>query len=235
MAFPTKNDPKVEKPVVPAPPSEAELRAKLAELEAKLRKSEEEKSAIKQDVESSFAGFEAKIRKIEAERRQLARITAGARRDLIDASGGARKQFKESFKYWNEEQLKAKDRDEELEVELEQLYKTLVAVSLVDDSGMFGVGTPVGVNGDMCGVYYTTSYYTPTGEKTETRVHLIPYSHYCALRNSYTIKHRTQIGPNGKKIRVPRKVRPVIYVDMPTEEQKRRHDEALQRREMIVE
>jgi hypothetical protein len=232
MSHPTKN----EKPVViPAPPSEAELRAKLAELEAKLRKSEEEKQAIKRDVESSFAGFESKLRKIEAERRQLARVTAGARRDLIDASGGARKSFKESFKYWTPEQLAAKERDEELEVELEQLYQTLVAVSLVDDSGLFGVGTPVGVNGDMCGVYYTTSYYTPTGEKTETRVHLIPYCHYAALRNSYTIKHRTQIGPNGKKIRVPRKVRPVIYVEMPTEEQMQRHNAALQSREMIVE
>lgn len=217
---------------VPPPPTDAEMRERIADLERRLKDKEAEKEALRAVVDSSIVVFEGEIQHLEQVQRNLAAIMAEAPRDLeevviaSDASGRAVKTaYRETMEYWTAEQKEAKKSYDRNSRELDKLYDRLVAVTLVDDPDLFGPGTPVGVNGELRGVYHTTEYYTPQGTKSDKRVHCIEYKFYKALKDSYRIKHRTIIDDHGKKKRVPVKVCPIVHAEIPSPEQLKIHAE----------
>jgi len=227
---------------VPQPPSEDAVAGRLAELEAKLKQVEAEKRELESVTNSSLGAFEGQIRRLEQKKLAQASIMAEADTDLQevvvakDTTGSrVRTAFKETYKYWTPAQKEAKTEYDRIERELERLFTTLVAVTLVDDGESLGMGVPVGLNGNMIGLYYSTEYYSGKTVKTEKRVHLVPYAFYVTLKNSYKVKHRTVTDENGKRVRVPVKISPVAYAEMPTEAQLKTYKEAKKQKGMRLE
>ena len=211
----------------------------VASLKAQLKEAKEAINIFKTKTATSLISLESDLKRMSSERKSLAEKMSHYPSEFKFVKEPHKTIFGEEitrrvpdYSVWTKDQLKVRDRYNELKEKMRELRETLIAVTLIDDPDVTDVSLNCGVNGEMLALYYSGSKTIEVDDETSLneepkRVQLIPYKHYAALMTSYRVKFKSVEDTNGRLTNKGIKLRPILEATLPTEDMLRKHHELI--------
>lgn len=194
------------------------------ELIEELKQLKSKVEILESAASDDLRGFENNLKVIEAEQIRLSHEMESFPEAYKEVDRGHKSyinsrlsKFEFDLNCWSDEQKATREKYDANKLKITNLYKQLVAVTLIDDPSVVSDHLNCGVNGDMISLFYSgDSLLTADGDdSSERRVQLISYRHYVALMcHSYKVSFKT-VFKNGRETQEPRKISPVVEAFLP--------------------